>query len=88
MWEWMRLRTKKAKANDMFGANKTTVARLKEQFPKGCRVQLDRMLDDKAPPEGTYGTVRNVDDVGTIHVNWDNGSGLGVCYGEDRCHRI
>ena len=26
--------------------------------------------------------------VGTIHVNWDNGCGLGVAYGEDACRRI
>ena len=32
--------------------------------------------------------VRGVDDVGTIHVNWDCGSSLGVCYGEDSCSKI
>jgi len=29
------------------------------------------------------GTVRYVDDAGTIFVNWDCGSRLGVVYGED-----
>ena len=41
-----------------------------------------------SPPIGTLGTVVGVDSVGTIHVNWDNGCGLGVAYGEDACRRI
>lgn len=32
---------------------------------------------------GDQGTVEFVDDIGTIHVRWDCGSGLGVAYGED-----
>jgi hypothetical protein len=24
----------------------------------------------------------------TIHVNWDNGSTLGVAYGEDHCRKL
>lgn len=68
--------------------NKRIVERLREQFPKGCRVELDRMEDVQAPPEGTLGTVVFVDDIGTIHVKWDNGSSLGVAFGEDQCHRI
>lgn len=64
------------------------VERVRMEFPKGCRVELDYMEDRQAPPIGTQGTVRMVDSIGTIHVAWDNGSGLGVAYGEDRCHRI
>ena len=65
-----------------------TIEYLKENFPRGCRVELIRMDDPQAPPIGTLGTVIGVDDVGTIHVNWDNGSGLGVAFGEDDCRRI
>ena len=61
------------------------ITELRERFPKGCRVELVRMDDPQAPPVGTKGTVTHVDDVGTIHVKWDNGSGLGVVYGEDEC---
>jgi hypothetical protein len=57
-------------------------------YPVGCRVQLDRMNDKQAPPEGTKGTVSGVDDIGSIMVAWDNGSSLSVVYGEDLCHRI
>ena len=64
------------------------VERLREGFPTGCRVELLRMEDPQAPPIGTLGTVIGVDAVGTIHVNWDNGCGLGCAYGEDLCRRI
>jgi hypothetical protein len=33
---------------------------------------------------GDRGTVKSVDDTGTVFVSWDCGSGLGVVYGEDR----
>ena len=65
-----------------------TIEYLKESFPRGCRVELLRMDDPQAPPIGTRGTVIGVDDIGTIHVNWDTGSSLGVAYGEDDCRRI
>lgn len=56
---------------------------IKSQYPKGTRVELIKMEDKQAPPIGTKGTVKFVDDMGTIHVYWDNGSGLGLIYGED-----
>ena len=34
------------------------------------------------------GTVRSVDDTGTVFVRWDNGSGLGVVYGVDRIRKL
>ena len=58
---------------------------LKEQFPVGSRVELIRMDDKQAPPIGTRGTVKGVDDIGSIMVAWDNGSSLNVIYGEDEC---
>ena len=33
---------------------------------------------------GEKGTVDFVDDLGTIHVTWDNGSNLGLVPGEDQ----
>ena len=41
------------------------------------------MDDIQAPPAGTKGTVRGVDDIGSIMVSWDNGSSLSVAYSED-----
>ena len=74
----------------MFGIKKETLERLKRQYPIGCRVELVQMNDPyftKLKP-GCRGTVISVDDIGTIHVNWDCGSSLGVVYGEDVCRKV
>ena len=68
--------------------SREAVEALRKRFPAGARVVLDWMDDWQAPPVGTKGTVRHVDDIGTIHVSWDNGCGLGVAYGADKCHVI
>ena len=67
---------------------KEALQRLREQYPAGCRVMLDKMDDPQAPPIGTKGTVTGVDDTGSLMVNWDNGSGLIVIYGIDRVRKI
>ena len=67
---------------------KEIVERLRREFPTGTRVQLVKMDDVQAPPVGTLGTVKGVDDVGSIMVAWDTGSGLSVAYGEDICRKI
>lgn len=51
---------------------------LKEQYPIGTRIMLKQMDDIQAPPFGTLGTVQGVDDIGSILVQWDNGSTLSV----------
>ena len=61
---------------------------LRERYPKGTRVELVQMDDAQAPPVGTKGTVRGVDDMGSIMVAWDNGCGLSVAYGEDTCRKV
>ena len=61
--------------------NSKTVERLRKRYPEGCRVKLIQMDDIQAPPAGTCGTVSYVDDIGSIHVNWDTGSTLAVVYG-------
>ena len=61
---------------------------VRRQYPAGARVRLVQMNDPQAPPVGTEGTVTGVDDTGSILVDWDNGSGLNVVYGEDRVMRI
>lgn len=50
---------------------------------KSMRVRLIFMDDLQAPPAGTEGTVRYVDDAGTVHVQWDTGSSLGLIPGTD-----
>ena len=65
-----------------------TLERLRNNYAPGTRVCLDWMDDTQAPPTGTLGTVVGVDDLGSIMVQWDNGSMLSVVYGEDRCHIV
>ena len=72
----------------MFGISRETVDRLRREHPIGCKVELVKMDDIQAPPIGTRGTVRGVDDIGSIMVRWDNGSSLSVAYGEDICRKI
>ena len=62
---------------------------LKEYYTAGTRVMLIRMSDPYTNlRQGDRGTVTMVDDIGTIHVNWDRGSSLGVVFDEDECRRI
>ena len=65
------------------------VQRLRESYPEGTRICLDYMGEDPDPiPPGTKGTVKHVDDIGTIHCDFDNGRHLGLVPGEDSFHRI
>jgi len=62
---------------------------LKEYYTSGTRVMLIRMSDPYTDlRQGDRGTVTMVDDIGTIHVNWDRGNMLGIVFGEDECRRI
>ena len=58
------------------------------EYPAGTRVELVRMDDAQAPPVGTKGTVKGVDDTGSLLMRWDNGSGLNVVYGEDIVRKV
>ena len=61
----------------------------KEHYPRGTRVQLDSMDDDPCPVEpGAVGTVIAVDDIGSLHVEFDNGRSLGICPEVDKFHKI
>ena len=68
--------------------SKEIVEGIRRDYPAGTRVELVRMDDPQAPPVGTKGTVLGVDDVGSILVAWDNGSGLNVAFGEDICRKV
>lgn len=68
--------------------SKAALEGLRRQYKPGTRVELLQMDDVQAPPIGTKGTVLGVDDVGSILVAWDNGSGLSVAYGADLCRVV
>lgn len=62
---------------------------LKETYTKGMRLECIRMPEEKYPvPKGTKGTVILVDDAGTIHVQWDNGSSLGLIPNVDKFKKL
>ena len=70
--------------------SRETIGHLREQYPKGTRVELVSMNDpyNRKLKPGDQGIVTLVDDMGTIFVDWDCGSGLGVAYGEDRIRKV
>ena len=53
--------------------------RNKKMYPVGTRIRLIHMDDPYSPvPDGMTGTVAFVDDIGTLHMKWDNGRTLDV----------
>ena len=63
--------------------------RYKEAYPPGTRIMLLSMNDPHNPVEsGTRGTVEYVDDVGTLHMKWDNGQGFGLVPDADKFRRL
>jgi len=62
---------------------------LRSYYPQGTRVELVRMDDPytKLKP-GDRGSVSIVDDTGTVFVDWDSGSRLGVVFGEDEIRKL
>lgn len=63
--------------------------RLREQYPKGTRVELIEMCDPyREMPPGLKGTVQMVDDASGIQIQWDNGSTLEAIHGIDKIRAI
>ena len=57
---------------------------MKERYPAGMRIMLLHMGSDPFPvAPNTKGTVVVVDDIGTVHCDFDNGRSLGMVPGED-----
>lgn len=56
------------------------IDQLKDKYKTGVKIKLlKRMVDEKYSVEvGEIGIVDHVDDIGTIHVRWESGSGLGL----------
>lgn len=52
---------------------------IRNKYTVGTKVKLIRMYDlIGAVPPNTTGTISYVDDIGTIHIDWENGSTLGL----------
>ena len=60
---------------------------MKEKYPVGARIVCDFCADPICPIEsGAQGVVSQVDDMGTVHVDWDSGRRFGLIAGEDSFH--
>ena len=67
-----------------FDVMRNQAKRYKAMYPAGTRIMLIHMGDDPRPVEdNTRGTVRCVDDIGTVHCSFDNGRNLGLVPGDD-----
>ena len=73
----------------MFQLSESNLKILRAVYQKGTRVELDSMEDPWSTLKpGDRGTVVDVDDIGTVHVAWDQGSSLGLVFNEDKFHVI
>lgn len=80
-WRWNEM--------NKFEAEQKNVQRMKDNYPPGTRIMLLQMGDDPRPIEpNTRGTVKAVDDMGTLHCNFDNGRSLGIVPDEDSFRRL
>ena len=59
------------------------IERLRKKYPEGTRVRLFSMNGEPQMQEGLAGIVRFIDDIGSVHVDWDNGSTLALIPDED-----
>lgn len=60
------------------------VKEIKQIYVTGTKIKLLKMYDLLAPPAGTIGIVEFVDDIGQIHIQWENGCSLALVVGIDK----
>lgn len=60
------------------------VEMLKIYYKETMRIKLISINDETTKLKyGDQGTIKKIDDIGQIHVNWDCGSSLALNYDED-----
>lgn len=67
------------------------INKIKVQYKPGTKIRLlEDMKEELYHPinAGEIGIVNHVDSMGTIHVNWENGSGLGLIPGVDKFEMV
>lgn len=57
--------------------------KIRAEYPKGTQIELVEMGGEERMQPGLKGVVDMVDDMGQIHVVWENGSSLALNTGED-----
>lgn len=63
--------------------DKKVVDYTKAIYKKGEKIKLIFMKDEPQMPHGLTGTIHHVDDIGQIHVTWEDGTGLALILGVD-----
>ena len=59
--------------------NKNYLEQLRKQYPVGTKIRLISMRNEKYPIlPGTIDEVTHIDDLGSIHMKWQNGSSLAI----------
>ena len=59
--------------------NKAYLEQLRKAYPAGTKIQLISMRDETYPIlPGTVGEVTHIDDAGSVHMKWENGSSLAL----------
>lgn len=64
------------------------VNEIRELYPAGTQIVLEEMSGESQMPYGLKGTVDFVDDMGQIHMNWENGSSLALNVEEDSFEKV
>lgn len=66
--------------------NRYELNHIKSTYSKGSRVRLIDDIDDPHSKlkAGDEGVITHIDDIGTLHMKWDNGSSLGLIVGLDK----
>lgn len=54
-----------------------------KRYPIGSKIKLINMVDEPQMKNGLTGIVSHIDDMGQIHVKWENGSSLALIPGTD-----
>lgn len=65
-----------------------SVEGIRASYPKGTEIELFEMQGEPQMPCGLKGMVQFVDDIGQIHVRWENGSSLALNIGVDQFRKI
>jgi hypothetical protein len=69
--------------------SRAAVEARRARYKPGCRMELISMDDPCSELRpGDQGTVTCVDLAGTVFVDWDCGSGLGIVYGASRIRKL
>lgn len=75
--------------NEQIGGDiKINVNEIKEKFPHGTKIELINMKGEMKMPKGLKGEVKMVDDIGQIHMQWENGSSLALNIQEDNFKKL